>query len=128
MTRRMLIVSPSFHGYHAAIARAFEKLGYDAVTYCYDAVDSTAEKVWNKLRYELPTKLVGGDAHQSADTSSRRAAERVRDVAPDVVLVVRGDTLTEVRICLAKDLRSYVACPEVARASCRRPVEVPPVL
>ncbi|QNK54073.1 glycosyltransferase [Dermacoccus sp. PAMC28757] len=95
MTRRMLIVSPSFHGYHAAIARAFEKLGYDAVTYCYDAVDSTAEKVWNKLRYELPTKLVGGDAHQSADTSSRRAAERVRDVAPDVVLVVRGDTLTE---------------------------------
>lgn len=95
MTRRMLIVSPSFHGYHAAIARAFEKLGYDALTYCYDAVDSTAEKVWNKLRYELPTKLVGGDAHQSADTSSRRAAERVRDVAPDVVLVVRGDTLTE---------------------------------
>lgn len=95
MTQRLLIVSPSFHGYHASIARAFTKLGYDAVAYRYDAVDSTPEKLWNKARYELPTRLLGGDAHQSAETVSRRAAARVRDVDPDVVLVVRGDTLTE---------------------------------
>ena len=40
----------------------------------------------------------------------------------------RDNTLEEVRICLSKDLRGFVSCPEVARASCRRPVEVPPVM
>lgn len=95
MTRRMLIVSPSFHGYHAAIARAFTALGYQAETYCYDTVDSVAEKVWNKARHELPARFFGTDTHQSPETVSRRAAARVRDATPDVVLVVRGDTLTE---------------------------------
>lgn len=95
MTKRLLIVSPSFHGYHAAIARSFAQLGYEAETYCYDAVDSVAEKVWNKARHELPARFFGTDTHQSPETSSRRAAARVREAAPDVVLVVRGDTLTE---------------------------------
>ena len=32
----------------------------------------------------------------------------------------RGE-LEEVRLCLSKDLRQFVACPEVARATCRSP-------
>ena len=40
----------------------------------------------------------------------------------------RADMLEEVRLCLSKDLRDFVSCPEVARASCRRPIQVPPVL
>ncbi len=48
---------------------------------------------------------------------------------PDSMAVTcRGNMLEEVRICFSKDLRGFVPCPEVARASCRRPVEVPPVL
>lgn len=31
----------------------------------------------------------------------------------------RRQQLTEVRICLSKDLRSFVSCPEVNRSSCR---------
>lgn len=48
---------------------------------------------------------------------------------PDEMAVTcRGGDLEEVRVCFAKDLRSFVPCPEVARASCRVPgIDVPPV-
>ena len=48
---------------------------------------------------------------------------------PDEMAVTcRSGDLEEVRICFAKDLRSFVPCPEVARASCRAPgIAVPPV-
>ena len=45
-----------------------------------------------------------------------------------MAVTCRGTMIEEVRICFSKDLRGFVSCPEVARASCRRPVEVPPVL
>ena len=45
-----------------------------------------------------------------------------------MAVTCRNNMLEEVRICFGKDLRGFVPCPEVARASCRRPVEVPPVL
>jgi ribonuclease T2 len=42
-----------------------------------------------------------------------------------MAVTCRQNMLEEVRICLGKDLRGYVTCPEVSRASCRRPVTVP---
>jgi ribonuclease T2 len=40
---------------------------------------------------------------------------------------IRGE-LEEVRLCLSKDLRQFVACPEVARAACRSPaIDLAPV-
>ena len=37
-------------------------------------------------------------------------------------------TLDEVRICFAKDLKSFYVCPEVVREGCRSAsVDVPPV-
>ncbi len=46
---------------------------------------------------------------------------------PEAMAVTcRQGILEEVRICLTKDLRGYVTCPEVARASCRtREMKVP---
>ena len=39
----------------------------------------------------------------------------------------RGE-LQEVRLCLSKDLRDFVNCPEVARATCRAPsIAIAPV-
>jgi ribonuclease T2 len=39
----------------------------------------------------------------------------------------RGE-LQDVRLCLSKDLRGFVACPEVTRRTCRSPsVSVAPV-
>jgi ribonuclease T2 len=45
-----------------------------------------------------------------------------RQMRPDNIAVtcVRGQ-LQEVRICMSKDLRSYVSCPEVDRRACRSP-------
>ena len=45
-----------------------------------------------------------------------------------MAVTCRGNTLQEVRICFSKDLRGFVSCPEIARASCRRPIDVPPVM
>lgn len=92
---RLLIVSPAFHGYDESIAQAFRHLGYDVSTYRYDLARSAAEKAWNKARHELPAKLRREQSHMSAQRASRRAADAVRAARPDVVLVVRGDVLTE---------------------------------
>ena len=46
----------------------------------------------------------------------------------EMAVTCRQGTLEEVRICFAKDLKSFVACPEVARASCHAGgMTVPPV-
>ncbi len=46
-----------------------------------------------------------------------------------MAVTCRQGVMEEVRICLSKDLRGYVTCPEVARASCRtRQMSVPGVL
>lgn len=43
-----------------------------------------------------------------------------------MAVTCRRSTLEEVRVCLSKDLRGYVPCPEVSRASCRtRQITVP---
>jgi len=48
---------------------------------------------------------------------------------PDAMAIgCAGGELQEVRLCLSKDLRQFVNCPEVARATCRSPaVDVAPV-
>ncbi|MGA4507723.1 CgeB family protein [Propionibacteriaceae bacterium G1746] len=91
--RRLLLVSPTFHGYWRSIEAAFRALGYDASTYCYDAAPK-AEKLWNKVRHELPARVRGQQGHLSPDLVSARAAHAVREARPDIVLVVRGDVLT----------------------------------
>jgi ribonuclease T2 len=46
----------------------------------------------------------------------------------EMAVTCRGGDLQEVRVCFAKDLRTFVPCPEVARASCHASgVTVPPV-
>lgn len=46
----------------------------------------------------------------------------------EMAVTCRGGDLEEVRVCFGKDLRSFVPCPEVARASCRAPgMDLPPI-
>lgn len=93
--KRVLVVSPSFHGYSTAISRAFESLGYDVEEFCYDLVKSPREKAWNKLRHELPGKLRGAESLMSAETITQRAIQVLRETKPDLVLVIRGDIFLE---------------------------------
>jgi len=48
---------------------------------------------------------------------------------PDAMAIgCAGGELQEVRLCLSKDLRQFVNCPEVARATCRAPaIDAAPV-
>lgn len=95
MSKRLLIVTPKFHDYWRSIERAFAELGWDVSSFCYDARQSRREKLFVKLRYELPRKLgAAGDA-RLAELETRRVIEAVRDRRPDRVLVIKGDRLGE---------------------------------
>lgn len=94
MTEKVLVVAPAFHSYGASIGRGFNRLGYDANVYIYDALPTTAAKLHNKLRYELPSLLGLGDPHSArSQRMTQRAAQGVRATRPDVVVVVKGDLL-----------------------------------
>lgn len=89
---RLLLVAPSFHGYWRSIARGFEDLGYDVHTHVYDAA-SKPEKLLNKVRYELPGKLLRKPQHLSPKVVTARAIAAVQRVKPDLVLVIRAEAL-----------------------------------
>ncbi|AZZ40502.1 hypothetical protein C0Z10_13005 [Acidipropionibacterium jensenii] len=90
---RVLVVTPGFHGYGASIGRALERRGFDVTVHVYDAVPM-GEKVWNKIRFELPARLRGADGELSGRRATRRAIDRLREVRPDLVLTIRGDILS----------------------------------
>lgn len=90
MSRRVLLVSPGFHGYWRAIAAAFESLGSDVTAHRYDEHSTFAERAQNKLLHDLPDQLRWGAAE---DLSTRRAVERLRAGSYDAVVVVKGDQL-----------------------------------
>ena len=79
----------------------------------------------------IPPSLVAPDDQVSwapLDIARAFAAANPRLRTDSMAVTCRQNMLEEVRICFTKDLRGYIACPEVVRASCRRPIEVPPVL
>lgn len=92
--RKLLVVSPVFHGYWRAIERSFAELGFDVLTHRYDEAPRT-EKLYNKLRHELPAQLTGSGRHLSDTTVTHRALRALDDARPDLLLVVRGDVLQE---------------------------------
>lgn len=92
--RRLLIVTPEFHGYWRSIERAFGELGYDVVTHRYDAAPPR-EKLYNKLRHELPAQISGSGRHLSDHTVTERALRALSESRADLLLVVRGDPLQE---------------------------------
>lgn len=88
--RRLLLVSPAFHGYWSAIAAAFESLGAEVTTHRYDEHSTLAERAQNKLLHDLPEHLRWGAAE---DMATRRVVERLRTGDFDAVVVVKGDQL-----------------------------------
>lgn len=90
---KLLLISPSFHGYHESIGRAFASVGYDVVTHRYDAFDGVREKLRNKLLHELPDK-VGLDGRSAAEQwLTGRTLQVLREVRPDRLVVIKGDIL-----------------------------------
>ncbi len=69
-------------------------------------------------------------AQSIAPADAQRAFSAVNPgLRPEAIAIgcIRGE-LEEVRLCLSKDLRQFVNCPEVARATCRSPsIDLAPV-
>lgn len=89
----MLLVSPSFHGYHASIAAALTDRGHSVTTHVYDNNGGARGRAWHQLRHQLPHKL-GAGAHRGLRRETTGRAElAVRRTRPQVVVVIKGDTL-----------------------------------
>ena len=96
MSKKLLLVSPVFHGYWQGIAQAFKQRGYTVLPYCYDRLENAAHRVEHKLKIELadrrdPHGLPGSRLHAQQVTA--RCAQLVRSSRPDVVVTIKGDIL-----------------------------------
>lgn len=89
------LVSPVFHGYWSAIAAALQARGHDVTTLTYDHNHRVSDRLWHQLRHELPRRARLGRYRGLARSQTDRAIASVRGAAPDVVVVVKGDTLEE---------------------------------
>ncbi len=92
---RVLLVSPGFHGYHAAIAAALGQRGHVVSTHVYDDHGGIIGRGWHQLRHQLPHKLGAGSLRRLAREETSRAAAAVDQVRPDAVVVIKGDTLEQ---------------------------------
>lgn len=87
---RLLLVSPGFYGYWKTIASSLTKLGYDVYTHIYDAPGTLVERLRNKALHDLPERFRPASfEHIVTDT----AVAQLREINPDIVLVVKGDQL-----------------------------------
>lgn len=85
--RRILLVTPVFHGYWRALAAGLSAHGHDVLTHCYDAAGS---RFGNALAHRVP---VAGLRRAVDRDWTDRAVAALRDARPEAVLVVKGDRL-----------------------------------
>lgn len=88
--KRILLVSPVFHGYWKAIQSALEGRGYNVAVHCYDLNSTFGQRLGNKLLHELPEKWRPQDVERRM---TLRAVSALESVSPDIVVVVKGDQL-----------------------------------
>ena len=93
MAGRLLIVSTAFHGIWRSVADAFEQHGWHVSSHLYDDYPNLPAKVRNKLAYELPARLGRSTLDRRRARTGEAAARAVRSLAPDAVLVIKGDVL-----------------------------------
>lgn len=91
--RRVLLVSPAFHGYHAAIAASLEARGHTVTTHVYDGHAGPTGRLRHQLRHQLPSKVGLGAQRQLGREQTAAAIGAVRNARPDAVVIVKGDTL-----------------------------------
>ncbi len=92
--RRVLLVTPTFHGYWGAIQRALERRGHEVVVHRYDELPTFASKLDHKVRHELVDRVrpgFGSDAQGRAMTETARRI--LREVRPEVVVAIKADRI-----------------------------------
>lgn len=92
---RVLLVSPSFHGYHASISAALAARGHVVSTHVYDDHGGAVGRTWHQVRHQLPHKIGAGSRRGLGREETARAAEAVAQTRPEAVVIVKGDTLAQ---------------------------------
>lgn len=92
---KVLLVSPSFHSYHEAIAAALGARGHSVSTHVYDDHGGFLGRSWHQLRHQLPHRIGAGPQRRLAREETVRATSVLQDFRPEAVVVVKGDTLGE---------------------------------
>lgn len=92
---RVLLVSPSFHGYYAAVSAALTARGHDVTTGLYDDHGGVIGRTWHQVRHQLPRRLGAGSLRRLTREETARAVAAVAQSRPEAVVVVKGDTLGE---------------------------------
>lgn len=88
--RRILLVSPGFHGYWQALAAGLAAHDVEVITHCYDAGGSRVHALGNAVAYRVPVP----ELRRRVDREwTSRAVATLRQARPDAVLVVKGDRL-----------------------------------
>jgi spore maturation protein CgeB len=92
--RRVLLVTPAFHGYGGSIAGALRRRGHLVRHWAYDANPRAVDKLRVKVLHELPDRMgtTRGSRRRQRDLTAD-ALRVLRSCAPDVVVTVKGDVL-----------------------------------
>jgi len=88
--RRVLLVSPVFHGYWAAIRDALEARGHTVIVHRYDESTNVLERVQNKLVHDAPGTAPARAARRAI---TDRAITALHAARAEALLVVKGDLL-----------------------------------
>ena len=90
---KILLVSPTFHGYWRSIGHGFASLGHTVECVVYDELSSPAAKIWNKARIDVPERLGIDRTEATSRRASALVAKALVGADVDVVMVVKGDSL-----------------------------------
>ncbi len=90
---RIALVSPVFHGYWKSIQHGLEQCGHEVVPVIYDARSGLVGKLSAKLRYDIPRRFGSDPVDAEMAAASNRVSCQVQNIRPDLLLVVKGDTL-----------------------------------
>lgn len=95
MTPRLLIASPTFHGYYDAFKKAFDAVGFDTRVVLLDHFGTVKDKARNKIAFELPERFGRDTTAAKAAHTSIPVITALRAYKPDFVLVIKGDSLSD---------------------------------
>lgn len=92
MSRRILFISPAFHGYWKPIATSLSSRGHRVTPLLYDANPSLVDKLRRKLVHEPADLILAGSGTRALRRRvTKRAIQALNANAPDLVLVIKSD-------------------------------------
>lgn len=91
--QRLLLITPTFHGYYKSIVRALEGVGYHVTAHRYDAFNKVQDKIRNKALFELPGKVGLDGIRRAEQWATARALKALEEARPHKVVVIKGDSL-----------------------------------